>query len=132
MQTQQVASGNLVSGLLVMLDAHTPAIVLGPGGCRDCESVPLMAGDAQIGHVNQLVFHPISGQAVAYWYKTEWHVRPLACIEQDYPRATWTLGWSYAGAAAVASRAKYVAESVTIDPVKYAAEAKERLSNLVG
>lgn len=99
---------NLLPGAKIMLDASTPAICLGPGGHRSCDTVPLMAGDQQVGTYNVVKFHPIENHAIAWWYKTEWYVSSYEDLRKEYPRDKWAEGWSNEAEYAVASRARYV------------------------
>lgn len=103
-----VLTSELLPGFKFMLDASTPAIYLGPGGHRSSDTVPLMAGDTQIGHVEKLTVHPTDGCAVAWWYKREWFISSREDLCGDYPRDTWTAGWTPEAETAVLTRAKYV------------------------
>lgn len=103
-----VLTSELLPGFKFMLDASTPAIYLGPGGHRSCESVPLMAGDTQVGSVEKLTMHSTDGCAVAWWYKREWFISSCEHLYREYPRAEWLSGWTPEAEIAVRTRAKYV------------------------
>lgn len=95
-------------GQKFMLDRDTPAIYIGNGGFRDTKTVPLMAGENQIGTTEEIVFHPIEGHVICYWYKTEWHLISYNDAVIDFPRSEWTDNWSNNAIAAIANRARHV------------------------
>jgi hypothetical protein len=100
---------NLTPGVKFMLDKSTPAIYIGPGGCRGTESVQLKIGDTPIAMVVQEVFKPVDGNyIVAWWYKAEWYLSTYHDLLKDYPRDAWVEGWSIAAEQAVTQRLKYV------------------------
>ncbi len=69
-------------------------IVIGEGGWRETETVPLMVGDNRIGNVDHLVMHPWT-LVIAYHYKGEWHMADAFTYYKDTD-PTWekfTEGW---------------------------------------
>lgn len=99
---------DLFSGKRFMLDSSTPAIAIGAGGFRSSETVPLMVGDSRIGSVKKLVFHPISGYVISWWYKGEWFLSDIDDLINTYPENNWLDDWSDAADKAVVCRQKYV------------------------
>lgn len=103
-----MTKSDLFSGKRFMLDCFTPAIAIGPGGFRSSETMPLMVGDSQIGSVEELVFHPITGYVITWWYKGEWFLSDLDHLLKEYPENDWSDKWSEAAEKAVTCRLKYI------------------------
>lgn len=58
-------------------------VILGTGGYRTSETVPLMAGGRHIGIVQQLVCKPMTSFVYACLYKGEWFLFNLNNEEHD-------------------------------------------------